>query len=906
MSSSSPSSSSSEPRRSKRARKPTVRFTGFSSGSTAFVKSHQMTDVPYGFPIFEIVTPDGKTHVGDDAELREYRHVIEEYRRQQDPFVNWKAGYCKIRNILDEKVINGKSFQLVQWKGFLHPIWNTWIPKSEVKDVKDVCKPRQPSKKRPKMSNQRPQMPSAAPSARLSNFPIWQVTYSPSPPSGSQVFGSSARVSHGQSSQSSGWVTFSPIGLSSSAAPISGLARGHSNGSSSSTLQPSGLTVGYSNAQFPSSGGSSPAWTSPGLATTSSIGPSVPSTPLSGLAATAPMGPPTPAARSAGLSSGVSNGPSSSAMRTFAFVPRGVSNGSSSSTVQPSGLTAGFSNAPFPSSEGSSPAVTSPGLDATSSIGSSGLSTPFSGLVGGISNGPSSPAAPLSGVSTRVPNGSFSSALPTDTGLSNPPSPSGVPTSNVLFATPSSGGSTPAATSSVGPFWPAALSSDLDTGLSNASSPSGGPAPTAPFATNAAGSPSAPNSTGTLSSSSAGSTATSNDGSSPFGSSIPAEYVYPIGSFQGQQQQEASLADLLQSLLDQEAPPMPSSQGMFGATAHFAGAPPMPSGQGLFGAASFAGVPPMSSGQGVHSAADHAGALPTPSSQGIFGSAPSVGVPPMPNGQGVHETAPFAEAPPMASAQGLFGAAPFAGDPQMPNGQGFFGGFLFAGVPSMASGQGMFGADAFAGAPSMTIGQGLFGGNLQGGAPQMPSGHGFFEFSEYYPVAAPQESFVTFPDSDDEDEDDEPMPEEPNDHGPTIAELTDEQAEYYPSTTYSIVTFPDEEETEKELDTSRCSDTELAVVPWPLEPTRLIGDREIPRPGQFLNKFVNIMFRFRRYVNQNPNTAPFVPNLGIQLEMFRILCLANLLQNLTEADLAQLILNGIPLVMPPQPQGPQQ
>ncbi|UMM39500.1 hypothetical protein L5515_016533 [Caenorhabditis briggsae] len=142
------------------------------------------------------------------------------------------------------------------------------------------------------------------------------------------------------------------------------------------------------------------------------------------------------------------------------------------------------------------------------------------------------------------------------------------------------------------------------------------------------------------------------------------------------------------------------------------------------------------------------------------------------------------------------------------------------------------------------------------------------------------------------------MPEAPNDYGPIIVELTDEQAEQYPPSTlnYSIVTFPDEEDEEEteELDTSRCSDTGLAVVPWPLEPPRLIGDREIHRSG------------FRRYVNQNPNPAPFVPNLGIQLQVYQILNLANLLQNFTAADLAQLIPNGIPQVIPPQFQGPQQ
>ncbi|PIC15940.1 hypothetical protein B9Z55_022725 [Caenorhabditis nigoni] len=182
------------------------------------------------------------------------------------------------------------------------------------------------------------------------------------------------------------------------------------------------------------------------------------------------------------------------------------------------------------------------------------------------------------------------------------------------------------------------------------------------------------------------------------------------------------------------------------------------------------------------------------------------------------------------------------GAPQTPSGQGFFGGSPFAGAPLMPSSLGLFGAAPFTGAPPMAMSQGFFG------------------FSGYHPSATPQKPFVTFPDSDDEEEEEEeegPMPEVPNSNGPIIVEIIHEEAEHYPSTqNYSIITFPDEEdeeETEEELDTLRCLDTGLAIVPWPLELSRLTGDRVIHRPG------------FRRYVNQNPNPAPFVPNLGTQL-----------------------------------------
>ncbi|CAO4383400.1 unnamed protein product [Caenorhabditis nigoni] len=181
------------------------------------------------------------------------------------------------------------------------------------------------------------------------------------------------------------------------------------------------------------------------------------------------------------------------------------------------------------------------------------------------------------------------------------------------------------------------------------------------------------------------------------------------------------------------------------------------------------------------------------------------------------------------------------GAPQMPSGQGFFGGSSFAGAPLMPSSLGLFGAAPFTGAPPMEMGQGFFG------------------FSGYHPSATPQKPFVTFPDSDDEEEEEEeeePMPEVPNSNGPIIVEIIHEEAEHYPSTqNYSIITFPDEEdeeETEEELDTLRCLDTGLAIVPWPLELSRLTGD-------------LVFVSGFRRYVNQNPNPAPFVPNLGIQL-----------------------------------------
>ncbi|PIC36874.1 hypothetical protein B9Z55_015710 [Caenorhabditis nigoni] len=43
------------------------RLTGYGSGSTAVVKCHVITD---GFPVFTIKTADGRTLVGNDAELR--------------------------------------------------------------------------------------------------------------------------------------------------------------------------------------------------------------------------------------------------------------------------------------------------------------------------------------------------------------------------------------------------------------------------------------------------------------------------------------------------------------------------------------------------------------------------------------------------------------------------------------------------------------------------------------------------------------------------------------------------------------------------------------------------------------------------------------------------------------------
>ncbi|CAO4375534.1 unnamed protein product [Caenorhabditis nigoni] len=52
------------------------RLTGYGSGSTAVVKCHVITD---GFPDFTIRTANGRTLVGNDAELWEYRTVIDEF-----------------------------------------------------------------------------------------------------------------------------------------------------------------------------------------------------------------------------------------------------------------------------------------------------------------------------------------------------------------------------------------------------------------------------------------------------------------------------------------------------------------------------------------------------------------------------------------------------------------------------------------------------------------------------------------------------------------------------------------------------------------------------------------------------------------------------------------------------------
>ncbi|CAP34358.1 Protein CBG15984 [Caenorhabditis briggsae] len=103
-SSSTPTSSSSTPswwvRRSTRASKTTDRLTGYGSGSTAVVRSHKITD---GFPVFTIKTADGRTLKGNEAELWDYRAVIDEYRHRQSPLTKWTSGYYKIEKTIEEK-----------------------------------------------------------------------------------------------------------------------------------------------------------------------------------------------------------------------------------------------------------------------------------------------------------------------------------------------------------------------------------------------------------------------------------------------------------------------------------------------------------------------------------------------------------------------------------------------------------------------------------------------------------------------------------------------------------------------------------------------------------------------------------------------------------------------------------
>ncbi|CAO4383398.1 unnamed protein product [Caenorhabditis nigoni] len=148
-SSSAPTSSSSFSslweRRSTRESKTTNRLTGYGSGSTAVVESHVITD---GFPEFTIKTADGRTLKGSDAELWDYRDLLNEYRLKKNPSTKWVSGYYKIERTLEERVFKGRWFQLIKWQGFEDPLWNTWIRGHEMKDARDVLKKRKSVSKR--------------------------------------------------------------------------------------------------------------------------------------------------------------------------------------------------------------------------------------------------------------------------------------------------------------------------------------------------------------------------------------------------------------------------------------------------------------------------------------------------------------------------------------------------------------------------------------------------------------------------------------------------------------------------------------------------------------------------------------------------------------------------------------
>ncbi|PIC15943.1 hypothetical protein B9Z55_022727 [Caenorhabditis nigoni] len=132
-------------KRSTRASKKVDRHTGYGSGSSAVVKSHRITDES---PVFKIKTADGRELKGNEAELWKYREVIDEYRLKKNPSTKWVSGYYKIEKTLEERIVKGKMFHLIKWKGFESPLWNTWIPVHEVKDAKDVFKKKPVSKKK--------------------------------------------------------------------------------------------------------------------------------------------------------------------------------------------------------------------------------------------------------------------------------------------------------------------------------------------------------------------------------------------------------------------------------------------------------------------------------------------------------------------------------------------------------------------------------------------------------------------------------------------------------------------------------------------------------------------------------------------------------------------------------------
>ncbi|UMM20398.1 hypothetical protein L5515_015685 [Caenorhabditis briggsae] len=101
-------------------------------GSTAVAKSH---DLSKGYPVFKIETADGRLLEGSDAELWEYRAVIDDYRLQQNP-------------------LNQKSRRLLKKGSSMSPLWNSWISENEVKNAKDVFKKRHAlSNKRSKTAN---------------------------------------------------------------------------------------------------------------------------------------------------------------------------------------------------------------------------------------------------------------------------------------------------------------------------------------------------------------------------------------------------------------------------------------------------------------------------------------------------------------------------------------------------------------------------------------------------------------------------------------------------------------------------------------------------------------------------------------------------------------------------------
>ncbi|PIC49148.1 hypothetical protein B9Z55_007848 [Caenorhabditis nigoni] len=90
--------------------KTTDRLTGYSSGSSAVVKSH---DVQMGDFSREAMRSSGS--IGPSSTSTDSNKI---HRQNGHPGAS--------------RIFKGRWFQLIKWQGFEDPLWNTWIPAREV------------------------------------------------------------------------------------------------------------------------------------------------------------------------------------------------------------------------------------------------------------------------------------------------------------------------------------------------------------------------------------------------------------------------------------------------------------------------------------------------------------------------------------------------------------------------------------------------------------------------------------------------------------------------------------------------------------------------------------------------------------------------------------------------------